>query len=103
MDECMRIEKASQLIQNCSSELIDKVAEALNWKMYSSKYEASAMLREEFEEFWESVKDKNLDDEHTKNELLQIAAVCIKTYNSDIWDNDESLRVDADDKRDVSL
>ena len=49
---------------------------------FNSTHEAAAVLREEFEEFWELVKMSKQDGEksaHMIHELKQIAAVAYRT------------------------
>jgi len=45
---------------------------------FNNMHEASSVIREEFEEFWHEVKQKRQDKEKMRNELKQVAAMCIK-------------------------
>jgi len=41
-------------------------------------HEASAVIREEFDEFWEEVKHKQHDKGALRCELVQVAAMCLR-------------------------
>ncbi len=45
----------------------------------NNAHEASAVIREEFEEFWDEVKKREHDLGAMLNELIQIAAMCQRT------------------------
>lgn len=42
---------------------------------FNSTHEAYAVLKEEFDEFWDEVKKKNPNRENMRKELVQIAAM----------------------------
>jgi hypothetical protein len=44
-----------------------------------TRHEASAVIREEFEEFWEEVKKKEPIIGSMRKELIQVAAMCVRT------------------------
>ena len=48
----------------------------------NSFHEAYAVILEELDEFLDEVKKKRPDKENSRTELLQIAAMCIKTIES---------------------
>lgn len=48
----------------------------------NSFHEAYAVILEELDEFWDEVKKKQPDKANSRTELLQIAAMCIKTIES---------------------
>lgn len=47
-------------------------------KAISSPHEAAAIIREEFEEFWEEVRD-NRSKDYMYRELVQIATMALRT------------------------
>ena len=44
----------------------------------ASPHEAHSVIGEEFEEFWEEVKERNQDTEAMRRELIQTAAMCVR-------------------------
>ena len=49
---------------------------------FKSLHEAYAVILEELDEFWDEVKKKHPDSKNTKEKLIQIAAMCIKTIEN---------------------
>lgn len=49
---------------------------------FKSTHEAYAVILEELDEFWDEVKKKNPDLGNMKLELIQIAAMCVKTIQN---------------------
>lgn len=49
---------------------------------FKSTHEAYAVIKEEFEEYWEEVKKKNPDLKNMKKELIQVCAMCVKTIQN---------------------
>ena len=41
-------------------------------------HEAAAVIREEYDEFWDEVKRKKPDEIALRNELVQVAAMCLR-------------------------
>lgn len=61
-------------------------AEGLH-KPLHSYHEAYAVIKEELDEFWEEVRKKEQyrNQDAMRNELIQIAAMCVRTiYNLDL-------------------
>ena len=52
------------------------------WPPFKSTHEAYAVIKEEFEEFWDEVKKKNPDTENMRKELIQVCAMCVKTIQN---------------------
>jgi len=49
---------------------------------FKSTHEAYAVILEELDEFWDEVKKNKPDYKNMKKELIQIAAMCIKTIDN---------------------
>jgi NTP pyrophosphatase (non-canonical NTP hydrolase) len=49
---------------------------------FKSTHEAYAVILEEIDEFWDEVKKKEPDFKNMKKELIQIAAMCVKTIEN---------------------
>ena len=66
------------------TELILSELEEANKKFppFKSLHEAYAVILEEMDEFWDEVKKKYPDYNNMSNELIQIAAMCIKTIEN---------------------
>jgi len=74
----------SQRIYQLANEVATEVHEASEkHKAYNSVHEAYGVLMEEVEEFWEEVKKKseNRSKDNMRKELLQVAAVCLRTIH----------------------
>lgn len=65
----------------------------------NSLHEGYSVILEELDEFWEEVKKKNSNREPLKllNELIQVAAMCERTYDDVLNRNSEALRPKGDD------
>lgn len=48
---------------------------------FASLHESYGVMAEEFDEYWDEVKKKNPDKKNTRLELMQIAAMCLKTLD----------------------
>lgn len=48
---------------------------------YASAHEAMSVLREEFEELWDEVKQKELNFERLESEIIDCIVVLEKMYN----------------------
>ncbi len=57
--------------------------------LFSSKHEGHAVIREEFDEMWDEVKDKNHTNSVLQKECIQLAAMCIKFLISDIYEGEK--------------
>ena len=79
-------------VRNISDEVLAEVLRATAaYKPLNSPHEASAVIREEFEEFWDEVKDYNLRKgrdtrPRMREELIQLAAMAIRAI-TDVIDN----------------
>ena len=72
-------EKFIEIAQEVYKEL--KSANA-KFPPFKSTHEAYAVILEEMDEFWSEVKKKEPDLKNMKNELVQIAAMCVKTIQN---------------------
>jgi hypothetical protein len=48
---------------------------------FHSAHEAAAVIREQFEAFWETVKNKKICTEAIEKELIQLAAMCARAVH----------------------
>ena len=71
-------------INNLTDAIGDEVIRAMQmFPPMNSPHEAEAVIREEFEEYWEEVKKHNLfrnrdTRPHQREELIQLAAMCVR-------------------------
>lgn len=68
-------------------ELIEQEFDNANKKfpLFSSKHEGYAVLKEEVDEFWESIKTKGTQDTTIQYECIQVAAMALKFLVSPIY------------------
>lgn len=62
-----------------SQEIEKELQEATSkFGQFASAHEGYAVIKEEVDELWDAVKDKNQGYEHQRNECIQIAAMAIR-------------------------
>jgi len=54
--------------------------------LFNSKHEGYAVMKKEFDEFWDEIKKKNYNDTQIKKECIQVGAMVIKFLTSPIFD-----------------
>ncbi|MHB8361765.1 MAG: hypothetical protein ACYDAO_03365 [Thermoplasmataceae archaeon] len=55
---------------------VEKLSARNKYGVFKSKHEAYAVILEELDEFWESIKKKE-DQQKTRKELIQVTTACI--------------------------
>lgn len=76
----MKLSDLEPEVQNLLLNITNEVARGnLIHGKFRSVHEAYAVLLEELDEFWDEVKLKQHDKAAMKKELIQLAAMCLKT------------------------
>jgi NTP pyrophosphatase (non-canonical NTP hydrolase) len=70
----------SQKDQDITTEVLRELHQARNWhpRRFHSAHEGYAVIKEEVDELWDAIKNKNPDKAAIKKEAIQVAAMAIR-------------------------
>lgn len=73
-------------IGEATQEVLKELSRAnKEFSLFNSKHEGISIIREEFEEMWDEIKEKNVSNVNVQAKCIQLGAMAIKFLISDIY------------------